>query len=152
MFRGITNVSLDAKSRMALPTRLREQMLGASGGKVVLTIDIREKCLMLYPLPEWEKVQDKLVALSNLRSDIRTAQRMLMGFATDLELDTQGRVVIPKPLRNYARLERKLVLLGQGNKVEVWSEPHWEERFGDWLDSEVVNSLDDIDELTGFSI
>lgn len=152
MFRGITKVSLDAKGRMALPARLREQMIDVCGGKVVLTIDMREKCLMLYPLPEWEKVQETLSGLSNVRSDIRTVQRLLIGHATDLDLDSQGRVLIPALLRDYALLGKKLILLGQGNKVEVWNEQQWQERLGDWLDSDVVHSLDDIDELTGFAV
>jgi len=150
MFRGITNVSLDGKSRMALPTRLRETMQLASAGKVVLTIDMRERCLMLYPFAEWEKVQATLVGLANIRSDIRTVQRLLIGHASDLELDSQGRLLIPKLLRDYAQLDKKLILLGQGNKVEIWNEQIWNERLGDWLESDVVRTLDDIDELSGF--
>lgn len=152
MFRGINKVSLDGKGRMALPTRLRDPLQQASLGNVVLTIDIREKCLMLYPLVEWEKVQSTLSDLANVRSEIRTVQRLLIGHATDLELDSQGRVIIPKLLRDFAGLQKKLILLGQGNKIEIWNETVWNERLGAWLDSDVVQSLDDLDELSGFSI
>ena len=152
MFRGINKVSLDGKSRMALPARLRETIQQASFGKLVLTIDIREKCLMLYPLPEWEKVQATLAGLANVRKEIRTVQRMLIGHATDLELDGQGRVLIPRQLREYAQLDKKLILLGQGNKVEIWNESHWNESLSEWLESDVVESLDDLDELSGFAI
>lgn len=137
---------------MALPTRLRDTLQQAGLGNVVLTIDIREKCLMLYPLPEWEKVQATLTGLANVRSEIRTVQRLLIGHATDLELDTQGRVIIPKLLRDFAGLEKKLILLGQGNKIEIWNEALWNERLGNWLESDVVHSLDDLDELSGFAI
>jgi len=152
MFRGINNVSLDGKSRMALPARLRETLQQVSFGKVVLTIDIREKCLMLYPLSEWEKVQTTLTGLANVRSEIRTVQRLLIGHATDLELDAQGRVLIPKLLRQYACLDKKLILLGQGNKIEIWNEAQWNERRDVWLDGDLVESLDELDELSGFAI
>ncbi len=152
MFRGINKVSLDGKGRMALPTRLRDTLQQACLGNVVLTVDIREKCLMLYPLPEWEKVQSTLTGLANVRSEIRTVQRLLIGHATDLELDTQGRVIIPRLLRDFARLDKKLILLGQGNKIEVWNETLWNERLGSWLESDAVRSLDDLDELSGFAI
>lgn len=152
MFRGINKVSIDGKGRMALPTRLRDTLQQVCLGNVVLTIDIREKCLMLYPLAEWEKVQATLTGLANVRSEIRTVQRLLIGHATDLELDSQGRVIIPKLLRDFAELDKKLILLGQGNKIEVWNEALWNERLGSWLESDVVNSLDDLDELSGFAI
>jgi len=137
---------------MAMPTRLRDSLQQACLGNVVLTIDIREKCLMLYPLPEWEKVQSTLTGLANVRSEIRTVQRLLIGHATDLELDSQGRLNIPKLLREFASLDKKLILLGQGNKIEIWNETVWNERLGSWLDSDVVHSLDDLDELSGFAI
>ncbi len=152
MFRGINKVSLDGKSRMALPARLRETVQQVSFGQLVLTIDIREKCLMLYPLLEWEKVQSTLAGLANVRDEIRTVQRLLIGHATDLELDAQGRVLLPRLLREYAELDKKLILLGQGNKIEIWNESHWNDRRTDWLDSDVVQSLDSLDELSGFSI
>lgn len=137
---------------MALPARLRETVQQVSFGQLVLTIDIREKCLMLYPLLEWEKVQSTLAGLANVRDEIRTVQRLLIGHATDLELDAQGRVLLPRLLREYAELDKKLILLGQGNKIEIWNESHWNDRRTDWLDSDVVQSLDSLDELSGFSI
>jgi MraZ protein len=152
MFRGINKVSLDGKSRMALPARSRELMLASGTGQLILTIDLREKCLMLYPLPEWEKVQTTLTGLANVRSDIRLVQRLLIGHATDGDLDSQGRVLIPKALREYALLKKRLVLLGQGNKIEIWDEAQWQERLEGWLDSDVIQSLDEIDELSGFSV
>ena len=133
MFRGIHSATLDTKGRMALPARNREAMHLASGGKVVLTIDMRESCLLLYPLPEWEVVQRKLEALSNINPQDRLLQRLLIGHATDLELDAAGRLLLPAMLRDYAELKKKLVLVGQGNKIEIWSELHWHEGMQDWV-------------------
>ena len=118
---------------MAVPTRFREAVLASSEGAVVLTIDTREKCLLMYPLPEWEVVQDKLEGLSNIAAQARLLQRLLIGHATDLDLDAQGRVLLPAMLREYAGLEKRLVLVGQGNKIEVWSEQQWQSQLDAWL-------------------
>ena len=108
MFRGINSATLDTKGRMALPARNREAMLLASDGKVVLTIDMRETCLLLYPSRSGEIVQRKLEALSNINPQARLLQRLLIGHATDLELDASGRLLLPAMLRDYADLDKKL--------------------------------------------
>jgi len=110
---------------MALPARFRELVTDYSEGKLVVTIDMREKCLLMYPLPEWEVVQRKLEGLSNIGPQARLLQRLLIGHATDLDLDAQGRLLLPQMLRSYADLDKKLVLVGQGNKLELWSEALW---------------------------
>ena len=152
MFRGINNATLDSKGRMALPARNRETVQLASDGKIVLTIDVNEPCLLLYPLPEWEVVQRKLEGLSNINPNARMLQRLLIGHATDLELDANGRVLIPNMLRDYADLTKKLVLAGQGNKIELWSEDHWRERMQAWLESDAPALLADGDTFTGLSV
>jgi division/cell wall cluster transcriptional repressor MraZ len=96
MFRGINTATLDAKGRLALPTRFRETLAIAADGKIVVTIDVREQCLLLYPLPEWDVVQRKLEGLSNIAANARRLQRLLIGHATDIELDSQGRILLPK--------------------------------------------------------
>jgi MraZ protein len=151
MFRGINSVNLDAKGRMALPTRHRE-MLAGSDGKLVVTIDSRERCLLLYPLAEWEAVQRRLEALSNMKRTARQLQRLLIGHATDIELDTSGRVLLPPMLREFAGLAKRLVLLGQGNKIEVWSEELWQQRLDEWLAERSGDVVDDGDEFTGLSV
>ena len=152
MFRGIHSATLDAKGRMALPVRNREAVNLASAGKVVVTIDMRESCLLLYSLPEWEVVQRKLEALSNINPQARLLQRMLIGHATDLELDSAGRLLLPAMLRDYAELDKKLVLVGQGNKVEIWSETHWQEGMSSWLreGAEVMGATGD--DFSGLSV
>jgi MraZ protein len=150
VFRGITSVNLDAKGRMALPSRYRDAW-SACDGKLVLTIDSRERCLLLYPTPEWDAVQAKLEGLSNLRKPARLLQRLLIGHATDVDIDGSGRVLIPPMLREFASLTKKLVLLGQGNKVEVWSDALWQERLGEWLKAPPTDELD-ADDYSGLSL
>lgn len=151
MFRGINSATLDSKGRVALPARCREMLSLACEGKTVVTIDMREKCLLLYPLTEWEVVQRKLESLSNVAPRARLLQRLLIGHATDLELDAQGRILLPSMLRDFAALEKKLVLVGQGNKLEIWSAEHWHERMQSWLADE-AELLSDGDEFTGLSV
>jgi MraZ protein len=151
MFRGINTVSLDGKGRLALPTRFRESLMVAAQGKIVVTIDMREQCLLLYPLPEWEVVQRKLEGLSNIAENARRLQRLLIGHATDIDMDGQGRVLLPGMLRDFAVLEKKLVLVGQGNKLEIWSALHWQERMSSWLSDE-SELLTDGDAFTGLSV
>lgn len=125
---------MDAKGRMALPARYRDAVAVASGGRVVVTIDMRESCLLLYPLAEWELVQSKLERLSNINPQTRLLQRLLIGHATDLESDAAGRLLLPPMLRDFAGLTKKLVLVGQGNKIEIWSADHWRQRLDLWLE------------------
>lgn len=152
MFRGISNATLDGKGRMALPARSRETVSLAGDGKVVVTIDMREPCLLLYPLPEWEVVQRKLEGLSNINPQARLLQRLLIGHATDLELDGNGRILLPPMLREYGDLRKKLVLVGQGNKIEIWSHDHWQERMQGWLSNDADDLLADGDAFTGLSV
>ena len=152
MFRGIANATLDAKGRMALPTKNREAVQGSADGKVVATIDVREPCLLLYPLPEWEVVQHKLEGLSNINPKARLLQRLLIGHATDLELDSQGRILLPNLLREYADLEKKLILVGQGNKIEIWSAKQWQDQMKNWLQEDAIGLLEDGDTFTGLSV
>jgi len=121
---------------MALPVRFREVLSETCGGRVVITIDMEERCLLLYPLPGWEEIQARLEALPNVDPVARRIQRLLIGHATDAELDGSGRVTVPPMLREFAELSKKLVLLGQGNKLEIWAEEIWTERRDRWLSEE----------------
>ncbi|MEE2782207.1 MAG: division/cell wall cluster transcriptional repressor MraZ [Pseudomonadota bacterium] len=152
MFRGISNASLDAKGRMALPARNRDTVAAVSDGNMIVTIDVRERCLLLYPLPEWEVVQRKLESLSNINPEARLLQRLLIGHATDLELDGSGRLLLPGLLRTYAELKKKLVLVGQGNKIEIWSQDKWQESMQGWLDQGASSLLNNGDSFTGLSV
>lgn len=125
MFRGMNPINLDAKGRMAIPARYREKISECCGGSLVATIDTETRCLLLYPQPEWELIQAKIEALPSFNPAARRIQRLLIGHATDLEMDGNGRLLLSAPLREYAELDKKIVLLGQGRKFEIWSETGW---------------------------
>ena len=125
MFRGVQHINMDAKGRMAIPSRQRESLLAQCEGRVVITIDTQSNCLAVYPLPEWERIEADVQALPALNPGVKRFQRLVLGYASDLELDGNGRILLPQPLRDYARLEKKVVLVGQGNKFELWSEDLW---------------------------
>lgn len=135
MFRGINSIALDSKGRIAIPAKYRERLHADAGGQLVVTVD-RARCLFVYPLPEWEVVERKLVQLPSLNPHTRRLQGLLMGHATDAELDAHGRILIPTPLRTFAHLERQVVLIGQGNKFELWDETRWNERRELWLEGD----------------
>ena len=136
MFRGLNGINIDAKGRIAMPTRYRERLQLDSKSYVVVTIDTEEKCLLLYPLIQWEEIERKLAELPSFNPAARRIQRLLIGHATDVEMDAQGRVLLPPMLRDYAGLDKRAVLVGQGKKLELWDEAHWENRRGRWLEEE----------------
>ena len=133
-FRGINNVALDAKGRMAMPARYRERLMESVDGRLVVTVD-RDRCLLVYPLPEWEIIEEKLIALPSLDKQSRQLQRLYIGYATELEMDAQGRILLPAMLRDYAGLGKKVVLIGQGKKLEIWDEATWTESQDEWVES-----------------
>jgi MraZ protein len=135
MFRGANKVTLDAKGRMVMPTRYRDRIHERSQGRLVVTVD-RDQCLLLYPLPDWEEIERKLMRLPTLHAQARRLQRLMVGHATDLELDGHGRVLLPPKLREFAGLTRQGVLIGQGNRFELWDEARWNERRDEWLKGE----------------
>ncbi len=134
MLRGATKITVDAKGRIAIPTRYREQLITRADGHLVATID-RDNCLLIYPLPDWEEIERKLVRLPALNEQSRRLLRLMVGHATDLDMDGHGRVLLPKELRDFATLERQAMLVGQGNKFELWNEQRWNSRRDEWLAS-----------------
>lgn len=134
MLRGVHTLALDAKGRLAVPSRYRAILQALASGELVITIDTEARCLLIYPLPEWEIIQEKITSLSSFNKAARRIQRLLVGHATDVEMDGSGRVLVPPPLRDYADLDKKVVLLGQGNKFELWSETLWEQTRDAYLD------------------
>ena len=134
MFRGFSSVSIDSKGRLAVPSRFRERLLDIAGGCLVQTLNPLDRCLWLYPLNEWEVIEGKLAALSDFDRQSRRAKQMMRGYATDSQLDAQGRILIPQELRAYASLDKQAVILGQGNKFEVWDQGNWEAQRDQWLE------------------
>jgi len=133
MLRGVHSLALDAKGRIAVPSRYRAALEAIASNQMVVTIDTESKCLLIYPLPEWEKVQEKISALSSFNKAARRIQRLLIGYATDVDVDSAGRLLISGPLREHAGLDKKVVLLGQGNKFELWSEELWEQARDEYI-------------------
>ena len=125
MFRGTTAVNLDSKGRLTIPTRYRDLLRQQCQGQMVCTLDMSLPCLLLYTLPQWQLVEEKLNLLSDFRNDERLIKRLLLGNAKDCEMDRNGRVLLPTPLRGLANLDKKLMMVGQMNKFELWDESTW---------------------------
>jgi len=133
MFRGICNGTLDAKGRLSLPMRFRTILKALAGGAVVVTADSRERCLVLYPAPRWAVVEDKVEALPNTNAELAWKQRLLIGHATELALDANGRIRLTAPLREHCCMSKGLVFVGLGAKIEIWASDMWKERVDAYL-------------------
>jgi MraZ protein len=127
VFRGVTHLALDSKSRLAIPAKHREALGQQADGRLVLTVD-PSHCLLLYTLLSWEPIEQRLMALSSFNEKTRALQRLLVGHADDVVLDGAGRILVPPALRQYATLDKRVVLVGQGNKFELWDEQKWLDR------------------------
>jgi MraZ protein len=134
-FRGINSVNLDAKGRMAVPKKYRDSIAEASDNQLVATIDLHSPCLLIYTLDEWEVIERKLMSMPNVDPQARLYQRLLLGHATEMEIDSQGRVLLPALLREHAKLDKPAILLGQGNKFELWSQEAWDANRPEMLDT-----------------
>ncbi len=146
-FKGITKVSVDPKGRFALPKQRREQ-ISSTGSNTVVVTGCPDDCLVIFPLSQWEEIEPKLVALPNTQPAIRAYQRTYLGHATEIELDGSGRLLLPQELRERVGIDRKAVLIGQGNKLELWAaetfaetSPQWAEQILSLDPSEVPESL-----------
>jgi MraZ protein len=122
-FRGVTHLVLDAKGRVAIPAKHREALVNGGNG-VVVTAD-PSRCLLVYPQSSWEPIQARLMSLSSFDERIRGLQRLLVGHADDVDVDAAGRILVPLALRQYARLDKHVVLVGQGRRFELWDEAAW---------------------------
>lgn len=151
MLKGINNISLDAKGRFAVPTRYREELMASCEGKLVVTID-RDHCLLIYPQPEWQEIERKINKLPNFNKRARSLQRLLVGHATEIDMDGNGRMLLTTPLRKFAGLEKHAVLIGQGNKLELWDETRWEQKRDQWLEENDLDGDDLPPELESLSL
>ncbi|MEC8077879.1 MAG: division/cell wall cluster transcriptional repressor MraZ [Pseudomonadota bacterium] len=150
LFKGIHNLSLDSKGRLGIPVKYRDNIIGLVKGAMVITIDTEEKCLLLYPSNFWSKIQDKISKLPSFNKNARRIQRLLVGHAEDIDVDSNGRILISKPLREYASLTKKVILIGQGEKFEIWDQGTWSQNVEKWR--EEVTSSDDAEALSDISI
>ena len=150
MFRGANNLTIDVKGRMVMPTRYRDRLQEMCSGQLVVTVD-KKQCLLIYPLPDWEDIERKIMKLPATYPEVRVLQQVMVGRATDLELDGHGRLLLPPKLREFAMLNRDAVLVGQGVRFELWDEPRWEALNDTWLLSPQTPMADLPDELKSFS-
>ena len=127
MFRGVALLNLDSKGRLAVPAKFRDAIAARCSGHLVITAD-SDRCLLIYPQPDWEPIEQKLMALSSFNTQIRELQRRLVGYAEDVVMDATGRILVPPALRRFAQLEKAAMLVGQGNKFELWNKDNWEGR------------------------
>lgn len=148
MFRGVTQLSLDAKGRLAIPARYRSELVSFCEGRLIVTAD-PSRCLLIYPQPAWEPIEQKLNNLSSFDPRTRSLQRLLVGNASDVEMDAAGRILVSPPLRQFAGLSKDVVLVGQGTKFELWDEGQWNLQ----IENALAFKGDDLPlELDGFSL
>lgn len=147
-FRGINTVNLDQKGRFAMPKRYRDSISDSSDNHLVATIDLHSPCLLIYTQDEWQVIERKLMSLPNMDSNARLVQRLLLGYASEMEMDSQGRLLLPNLLREHAKLDKEAILLGQCNKFELWSQVSWDAQRPDMLEQvqaiEISGSLADL--------
>ena len=144
MFKGIHNINLDAKGRLTIPTKYRNTINDQSNGNMVITIDSEEKCLLLYPATIFSNIEKKINDLPSFTKNHRRIQRLIIGHAEDLELDSSGRILLSKPLRAVSEMSKKVTLIGQGDKFEIWSDDIWSNRVNKWRSEETDESSESV--------
>ena len=147
MFRGLNKISFDTKGRISIPTKYREELLKISKKKLICTIDL-DYCLLLYPLPSWLKIEQQIMKLPTLNTTSRKLQRLLVGHATDIEMDKSGRLLIPYELREFSMIKKEAMLIGQGNRFELWDYLRWTKLREKWLKSDKYSLPKEFEELT----
>lgn len=133
MFRGIYEGRLDSKFRVSIPKRYRTALSDDYDSQLVVTIDTESPCLLIYPCETWVSIEKKIANLPSFSAAARRVQRLLVGHACDVEMDSQGRILLPSILRDYAQLQKTVIWLGQGNKFELWDQDVWLEHRDQWL-------------------
>jgi len=136
VFRGNHQLSMDAKGRLAVPKKYRDTLAEECGLKMVITTGQYEDCLVVYPLPEWQRIEEKLrrhpglspEADDEARAKAEWTCRLVIGNATDCPIDSHGRLLIPPSLRTHAHLEKHVRMVGSSEKFELWDESQWRER------------------------
>ena len=126
---------------MAIPKRYRDAISEASENQLIATVDLHSPCLLIYTLNEWEIIERKLMSLPNVDPQARLYQRLLIGQACEMEMDAQGRVLLPSQLREHAQLDKPAILLGQGNKFELWSQTAWDDNRPEMLNSVLTGEI-----------
>jgi MraZ protein len=143
-FRGVDTINLDGKGRFSIPTKYRTELQEYCDCKMVVTAS-RDRCLVLYPLPLWEDVESKLKKLPTLNDTAMRFKRFILGYASQCDMDAQGRILLPEKLREFAGLDKRIVLCSQIDRFEIWAEAAWEENVDAWLqDDENPEALKEV--------
>lgn len=148
MFRGAVQLSLDAKGRLGVPAKHRDALTAGGLGEVVLTAH-PHRCLILYPQAAWEPIESKLTSLSSFNPQTSGIQRMIVGQADVLQLDSAGRLLVNAVLRKFAQLDKEVMMVGQGSHFEIWDVAAWDRQLEQLL---APDQLQIPQELEGFSL
>jgi len=152
MFRGINTVSVDAKNRLALPSKIREILRDNQINELVMTLNPWDRSIWLYPLHEWIRIEEKLSSLNDLNTGTRRTKQIMRGYATDVSLDTNGRFVISTEMIKLSEISDDAVVLGQGNKIEIWDSQRWCEERDKWLEDITGSDREDNSSLSDLSL
>lgn len=120
LFTGEFECKLDDKGRLTLPAKVKSKLPEVSGNQLILSLGL-EPCLVLYPMVEYRKIYSRIAAMNEFNEEFRTLQRNFFRRIAEVELDGAGRLLIPKTMSRYAKLEKELVLVGMGNRIELWN-------------------------------
>lgn len=148
MFRGVSSINLDAKGRLAVPTRYRAELQDSCERQMIVTVALDDRCvgekgcLWLYPLPEWEKLELTISKLPTMDKMTGKLRRFLIGNASECEMDGQGRLLLPEKLRKFAGMEKHIVLVGQLNKFEIWNESDWNNKESEFMSGDETDNLE----------
>jgi len=154
LFRGINSINLDDKGRIAIPTKYREELQDCCERQLIVTVAVNERCigengcLWLYPLPEWEKLEQTISKLPTLNKMAGNLRRFLIGNASESEMDSQGRLLLPEKLRKFASMDKKIILIGQLNKFEIWNEDAWVAKESAWMAGNDAEGLEELGHLS----
>ena len=154
MFRGTSSINLDVKGRLAVPTRYRAELQECCERQLVVTVAVNEHCvgeagcLWLYPLPEWEQLEQTIRVLPTLNKMAGKLRRFVIGNASECEMDGQGRLLLPEKLRQFANMEKRIMLVGQLNKFEIWNEDAWIAKEAEWMDGNDTEGLEELGSLS----
>jgi len=132
MFRGLNKISLDAKGRISIPTKYRSELSKYGSNELICTIDI-DQCLLLYPKKIWLKIEKKIMALPSLDKSSRMLQRLMVGHASELVLDSNNRILVPIELREFSGIKKTAMFIGQGQRFEIWNYRSWNQSRDSWL-------------------
>ncbi len=154
MLSGVSSINLDVKGRLAIPTRYRAELQESCERQMVVTVAVdgqcvgERGCLWLYPLPEWEKLELTISKLPSLNKTAVRLRRFLIGNASECEMDGQGRLLLPEKLRTFSEMDKKIVLVGQLNKFEIWNDVAWTDKEAEWMSGDDTEGLDELATLS----